>query len=107
MLDVGTNHLRLSYNMTGIYILKTIDGYRVAYSDLYEDFFGAFNDDSIKYEPNKSAIKEAFDLSYPFEIELNALYFAQHLSKSYTETDDGIMFISDYQNYTFKELTDG
>jgi hypothetical protein len=43
--------------MSGIYILKTIDGYRVAYSNRYDDFFGAFNDDTIKYEPNKVAIK--------------------------------------------------
>jgi hypothetical protein len=91
--------------MSGIYILKTIDGYRVAYSNRYDDFFGAFNDDTIKYEPNKVAIKEVFGLCYPFELELTALDAAMRISSLYDETDDGIMFIKDYQNYTFKELT--
>jgi hypothetical protein len=93
--------------MTGIYILQTQDEYRVTYSEYYYNLFGKFNDDMSKYEPVKEEFKSAFSKCFPFKTSDAALQFAQRLSMSIPETDDGIMFIKEYKEYTFEELCNG
>lgn len=93
--------------MSGIYILETIDGYRVTYSEDYYSLFGMFNDDTGRYDPIAKEFKYTFGYCVPFKTQSEALESAQKISKTVSETDDGIMFITDYKKYTFEELCNG
>jgi hypothetical protein len=93
--------------MSGIYILETADGYRVTYSEDYYSLFGIFDDNTCKYKPIAKEFKETFGYCFPFTTETSAIQFAQKISKSISETDDGIMLIKDYKEYTFEELCNG
>jgi len=46
--------------MSGIYILKTLDGYRVAYSKLKDYLFCNYNDDTMNYEIHTEVLNEIF-----------------------------------------------
>lgn len=93
---------------SGVYILKTKDGYRVNFSDRYYDFFGSYDDGTGNYNANAKAIEEVFGLCTCYETRESALTKATDISNQLTfETFDGIMFIDNYQNMTFEELTNG
>ena len=91
----------------GIYVLKTKDGFRTAYGDNYDDFFGTFQDDTMNYRPNGEKILQVFGKSEVYPDEAAVLIAAIGISKVIEETDDGVMFINNYPDYTFEELTSG
>lgn len=93
--------------MSGIYILNTTDGYRVAYSEDYDCLYGGFNDDTLQFDLNREYLYRIFGNSDLFLTLDDAKFEAKGLSKSYDETDDGIMVIKGYRNYTFEELLNG
>jgi hypothetical protein len=91
----------------GVYVLVTKDGYRVAYSDNYDALFGRFIDAGLNYLPDVPEIKRIFGKSEVFSDESAALNVAKDISKNINETDDGIMFIRNYPEFTFEELISG
>jgi hypothetical protein len=93
--------------MNGIYVLKTSDGYRVAYSEQYDYLYGNFNDDMIRYDVDPEYLMKIFGNSELIMNKLTAEEVAIELSNKMQETDNGIMFIRDYSNYTFEELLNG
>lgn len=93
---------------SGVYILKTSDGYRVNFSDRYYDFFGPFDDGIGDFIPNGKALDEVFGLCSVILDQEPAIQKAAEISNQLTfETFDGIMFINNYQHLTFEELING
>lgn len=91
--------------MSGIYILVTKDGFRVNYSKRYDDFFDGFSDEICNYLPNVSAIQDCFGESRCFGTKQEALSNAYQLSVERAgEKCDGIMFIKNFESYTYEEL---
>ena len=90
--------------MSGIYILKLKDGFRVAYSKRYEDMIGSYNDSSMNYELNKKVIEEVFGDKKTYTEYSDALDAALEVSKKYPETDDGIFVMRHALNKTFDEV---
>lgn len=90
---------------TGIYVLQTYDGFRVAALESYEDLFDGYSPDIVRYV-NKEKIMAAFGDCVVMDYA-GAMVAAQTIAKMYRESDDGIFVIKDYQFYSFKELTDG
>lgn len=93
--------------MSGIYILKTKDGYRVNYTTEYVRLFGGYNDVTMNYNINVDVLKRVFGNCAVFPIEIMAINSAKAISKVHDETEDGIMVLNSYADYTFKELLDG
>lgn len=93
--------------MSGIYILNTADGYRVAYSEDYDCLYGRFNDDTMQFDVNREYLYRIFGNSDLYLVLDDAKTAAVGLSKNYDETDDGIMVIKNYNRYTFEELLNG
>lgn len=93
--------------MSGVYVLKTKDGYRVAYSESYNDLFGAYIDRTMNYAVNVSTLKKMFGDAKYFDNEKDALDEAKKIAYIIPETDDGIMIIGNYKNVTYSELSDG
>lgn len=91
----------------GVYILRTKDGFRVAYCDAYYDFFGPFNDATMNFRANGNKFLSVFGKSEMYPDEKSALEAAFGISRVIDETDDGVMFIENYPDYTFEELTSG
>jgi hypothetical protein len=91
----------------GVYVLVTKDGYRVAYGEDYDSLFGTFNDTDMNYNPNSDVILALFGKSRVFADEKSVLQAAFDISKRIDETDDGIMFVNNYPNFTFEELISG
>ena len=92
----------------GVYVLVTKDGYRVAYSDNYDAMLGPFIDESFNYLPEGSEIYRVFGKSDVYDTETGALEVAKEISKFFMfELDDGIMFIRNYPEFTFEEITRG
>jgi hypothetical protein len=92
--------------MSGIYVLRTKDGYRVNYSELYDCLLGSFNDDTINYDINAEVLRRMFGNCRVFTSELMAIESAKSISKVFNETDDGIMTLR-YADYTYEELLNG
>lgn len=93
---------------SGVYILKTKDGFRVNFSDRYYDLFDGFDDSSGDYRANAKTIEEVFGLCEVIGDKNTAVSKAIDISNQLTfETFDGIMLIDNYQQLTFEELTDG
>lgn len=93
---------------SGVYILKTSDGYRVNFSDRYYDFFNSYDDAACDFVPNRKAIEEVFGLCSVILDQEPAIQKAAEISNQLTfETFDGIMFINNYQHLTFEELING
>ena len=84
--------------MSGIYILQTKDGYRVAHTSRYEELVG------IDTDINGKIAKDIFSSCYCYDILDAAIEHAQVISRMYNETDDGICVINYAKNLTFKEL---
>lgn len=94
--------LDIHNNMSGIYILQTKDGYRVAHTYRYEELVGI--DADINYYVEGKIAKTIFSGCFCYDILNDAIEHAQVISKMYNETDDGICVISYAKNLTFKEL---
>lgn len=93
---------------SGIYILKTKDGYRVNLSDRYYDFFGKFDDSKCDYLPNAKAIEEEFGFCIVFTEKKEAFKKAVDISALLEyDTFDGIMEINNFENLSFEEVIDG
>jgi hypothetical protein len=92
---------------TGVYILVTKDGYRVAYGEKYDALFGKYDDSAINYIPNAEEFKILFGESPVYPNEKSVLEAAFDISNTVDETDDGIMFVNNYPDLTFEELTSG
>lgn len=91
--------------MSGVYILVTKDGFRVNYSDRYDDFFDGFSDEICNYLPNSAAIRLCFGLSQRFDTKQESLSEAHRVSAGKSIAyGDGIMFIQNFESYTFEEL---
>jgi len=90
---------------TGIYVLQTSDGFRVAPLDYYEDLFDGYSSDIIRYV-NRKKIKEAFGDCIVMDYA-GAMVAAQTIAKMYRECDDGIFVMKDYQFYSYEELENG
>ena len=90
----------------GTYILITNDGYRVTPLNDYGSLFDGFMPDMSKYL-NVDKLIEAFNDCHVFKTEAEAIEVARAISKAYKETEDGILVMTDYRNYSFQELKDG
>ena len=88
--------------MSGIYILQTKDGYRVAHTHRYEDLVGM--DTEIVYYVNGNVAKDIFSNCFCYDTIDDALEHAIVISKMYLETDDGIRVVKYAKNLTFREL---
>jgi len=93
--------------MSGIYVMVTKDGYRVAASDQFIYLFGSYNDDSMNYNLETEVLQKIFGNCAVLETAKDAIESAKCISKTLNETEDGIMFIDSYGKYTFEELLDG
>jgi len=93
--------------MSGVYVMVTQDGYRVAASDRFVYLFGSYNDDSMNYNIESQVLSEMFGNCAILETAKEALESAKCISKTINETEDGIMFIDSYGKYTFEELLNG
>jgi hypothetical protein len=93
--------------MTGVYVMVTKDGYRVASSDQFVYLFGSYNDDSMNYNIETQVLDKMFGNCAILNSAKDALEAAKCISKTINETDDGIMFIDSYGKYTFEELMNG
>ena len=93
--------------MSGVYVMVTQDGYRVAASDRFVYLFGSYNDDSMNYNIEPQILSEMFGNCATLETAKEALESAKCISKTINETENGIMFIDSYGKYTFEELLNG
>lgn len=87
----------------GIYILNTRDGYRVAYSDRFDNFFGNFNDAVGDYDINRDCLEGIFGNCEVINNEESAMNVAFQLLRIMNETEDGIRIL-DYRNLDYGEL---
>jgi hypothetical protein len=90
--------------MSGIYILKLKDGFRVAYSKQYEDMIDSYNDSLVNYQLNKAVIKEVFGDKKTYTDYSEAVHAAIDVSRKYPETDDGIFVMRHAFDKTFDEV---
>lgn len=88
--------------MSGIYILKTKDGYRVNHSYRYDDLV-SFDKNGEYFIVGKVA-KSIFSNCFKYDKLDDALEHARVISKMHWETDDGICVVKYAENVTFKEL---
>lgn len=88
--------------MSGIYILESKDGYRIAYSKRYHELVSMNVD--INYYVNGKLAKELFQNCFCYNTIEDALEHARKVSGVYPETDDGIYIIKYANNLTFEEL---
>jgi hypothetical protein len=90
--------------MSGIYILESKDGFRVAYSERYENMIGSYDDSLMNYRLNIKVIKEIFGYKKTYTEYSDALDAALEVSKKYPETDDGIFVMRHALTKTFDEV---
>lgn len=90
--------------MSGIYILKLKDGFRVAYCKQYEDMIGSYDDSLMNYQLNKNVIKQVFGDKKTYKEYSEAVHAAIDVSRKYPETDDGIFVMRHAFNKTFDEV---
>ena len=88
--------------MSGIYILETVDGYRVTYSRRYEELVSM--NTNIEYYVVGNIAKQVFENCFCYDTIENAMDHARRISKVFLETDDGIRIVSYAKNLTFGEL---
>ena len=93
--------------MSGIYVLKTKDGYRVNFAKNYDYLFGSYNDDTMNYNINADILKKIFGNCAVIPNEMMALESAKGISRLHNETEDGIMVLTSYASYTFEDLLNG
>ena len=88
--------------MSGIYILQTKDGYRVAHTHRYEDLVGM--DAEINYYVNGNVAKDLYSNCFCYDTIDDALEHARVISKMYLKLDDGICIVKYAKDLTFREL---
>ncbi len=88
--------------MSGIYILKTKDGYRVSHYHRYDDLVGF--DRNGEYFINGKVAKLIFSKCFKYDKLDDAIQHATVISKFHSETDDGICVLKYAEHLTFKEL---
>ena len=93
--------------MSGIYILVTKNDYPVIYWKNYINFFLDWNEEVFNFELNGNIIQQEFDRSPIFLNENDAFEYAKKISHKYTETDDGICYIKNASDKTYKEIING
>lgn len=93
--------------MSGIYVLKTKEGYRVNFTNDYIYLFGSYNDDTMNYNIDTHILKKIFGNCAVIPNERMALESAKGISRLHNETEDGIMILNSYANYTFEDLLNG
>lgn len=93
--------------MSGIYVLKCKDGFRVAYSESYESMIGRFDDKKIDYELVPLEIKKVFGDKPVFAEYSDALTEASKISALYRETEDGVFVMRQAAHKTFEEVVNG
>jgi len=82
----------------GIYILQTLDGYRVIYSKKYYNFVNLFG------ELIGEGVKDCFADSEVYDSIVPAMDAARTLSHKYLETDDGICLLQQGKNLSFSDI---
>ena len=90
------------FTMSGIYILKTKDGYRVAHTNRYYDLVGF--DRNADYFIDGNVAKQVFSGCFKYDTLDEAIGHAHVIARNYLETDDGICELKYAEKMTFKEL---
>lgn len=90
--------------MSGIYILKMKYGYKVAYSDRYEEMIGSFDDATGNYKLNGDVVAEVFKNKTIFLDREQAEKEAIKLSFRHSGLEDGIRYINNCQDMTYSEI---
>lgn len=88
--------------MSGIYILKTTDGFRVAYSRDYYQLVDL--SENIQYNVNGKIAKNIFGNSQCYSTYEYALKQAKLIASNYEETNDGICLIKYAQHISYEDL---
>jgi len=88
--------------MSGIYILKTKDGYRVSYTDRYSCLVGI--DTNLNYFIVGKVASAIFSNCYKYDKLEDAIEHAKVISRMYLEVNEGISVVTYAENMTFKEL---
>jgi hypothetical protein len=88
--------------MSGIYILKTKDGYRISHNNEYDSLVSF--DSNAEYFIVGEVARRLFSNSFRYDTLEEAYAHARVISKTYIETDDGICVVKYAENLTFKEL---
>jgi hypothetical protein len=85
----------------GVYILASLEGYRVIYSKRYDDFM------TLEGKLLGNVIEECFDSCQNCDTMEIAMDEAHRIAKKYHETDDGICLISTGKNKSFEQIVKG
>lgn len=85
----------------GIYILASLEGYRVTYSKRYDDFM------TLEGKLVGNVIEECFSSCQNCDTMEIAMDEAHRIAKKYHETDDGICLISAGKNKSFEQIVKG
>ena len=87
----------------GIYVLYTESEkgpeYRVAHTTAIGNIYGAWNDETAKYEGDPNCIKGTFGESEVYYTLNEALDKAEEIENDVGYTEDGICVISDFKEY--------
>lgn len=93
--------------MSGIYILKNKDGYRVSYADNLNKLYLSYNINGHLYNLCPEESFRIFNTAEKFETIDKALEYAKLESRNYRYLDDGIFVIRDSEHLTFGDLING
>ena len=85
----------------GVYILASLEGYRVIYSKRYDDFM------TIEGKLLGNVIEECFGNCKNCDTMEIAMDEARRITNKYHETDDGICLISTGKNKSFEQIVKG
>ena len=85
----------------GIYILASLEGYRVIYSKRYDDFV------TLEGKLVGNIIEECFGNYENYDTIEIVMDEAHRIANKYHETDDGICLISTGKNKTFQQIVKG
>ena len=85
----------------GIYILASLEGYRVIYSKRYDDFM------TLEGKLVGNVIEECFGNCENYDTMEIVMDEAHRIANKYHETDDGICLISTAENMSFEQIVKG
>ena len=85
----------------GIYILASLEGYRVIYSKRYDDFM------TLEGKLVGNVMEECFGSCQNCDTMEIAMDEARRITNKYHETDDGICLISTGKNKSFEQIVKG
>ena len=75
--------------MSGVYILETVDGFRVAYAPTYELLYGPWDESIKNFTLDTKEAKRIFGNSIVYATIEEADEAAWNIAKTIPETDDG------------------